>query len=470
MSQGLLSFSGVPSLPQWRVLPQERLRGIDTPYVESLLSYVLRLCYICNITPHQLYKALRYQGAPDLGKKHYIAQSVQSWIGPSSFFESILTPLLMLTGQDNLYKGTFYIAGKILNGRHLHQKYNGSRIHQWCPTCYLEWNHETSYEPLIWSFALLTACPIHNVYLVSKCPSCDSFQRTVCDYDLRRKCHKCKSDLGYYGVPANLSNIEKWIDARLISFCSYMHNLDTPIPFIRYHECLKGLINRKSHGENLPPAIREFIYDLKFKSKYNDFRQPSIDHLLNISAFLGTTIEEFLENPAIAEYQPLFDRSENFTKIAFLKIVVRPKLRGIALCMHELLKHDEILLPTVQFLTKRYSVPSRDVSISFPDIIQRYRNRLRSEYTYMRRRAQRLTLDYAFSILDTEYQDSFDYTDLSTFIDRISDKTGIVQPNAKSCAETAIVLHTIQISLNDINNGFIDMNSSLDPWIQGNSH
>lgn len=450
-------------------MPQERLRGIDTPYVESLLSYILRLCYICNISPNQLYKALRFQGAPDEGKKHYSSYSAKSWTGPSSLFESILAPLSRFTGQDNLHKGTFYTASNILNGRHLHQKCNGISVRQWCPNCYLEWNHETSYEPLIWSYALLTACPIHNVCLVSKCPSCNSFQRTVYDYALRRNCHKCKANLGFHGVPVNLSNIEKWIDACLISFTTYIQNLDTVIPFVRYHECLKGLIKRKTYGENLPPAIREFIYDLKFKSKYNDFRQPSIDGLLNIGAFLGTTIEEFIENPVISEYQPLFDRSENFTKIEFLKIVVRPKLRGIALCMHELLKHDEILLPPLQFLTKRYSVASRDVSISFPDIAQRYRNRLRSEYGYMTRRAQRLTLDYAFSILDTEYEDSFNHADMSVFITRITDKTNIDHQYVKTCAETAVVLHAIQTSYKNIINGYIDMGSSLDPWIHGNS-
>lgn len=447
-------------------LPQLELRGLDSPYVESLFSYVMRLGHICNITTNQLYKSLRRHGISQDEYKFFSSHHLSAWVGPSTFYHKVLTPLSIYTGQTNLHKGTFHVLSEILNGRNLFPRNNTIGIRQWCPNCYLEWNFETSYEPLIWSFALLSACPIHNVILETKCSSCDSFQPTVNDYHVRRKCHKCSAELGRPGVPANLSHIEDWIDKRLISFCSYIKNLDEPIPFFRYHECLHGLAIRKYSGEELPPAILEFISEVKFKSKYCDTALPAIDHYLNICSFLGATIEDILENPSISEIKPLLDRSLNFSNLIFLKISVTAKLRRIGLCIQELLKHNEILLPPVTLLVKRFSVAPQDLRIYHPDLLQRYRNRLKYEYEYLKRRAQRLALDYALNILDTEY-DVFDPADFATFTNRISESTGIILPYAKSCTETAIVLHTIQQSLRNVGNGSIDQESKLDDWING---
>ncbi len=471
MSQDKLFFSNDFAYNHWTALPQLELRGVDTPYIESLFSYVMRLSYLSNITTNQLYKSLRRHGIPKDEYKYFSSHHLSSWVGPSTLYNLILTPLSLFTGQTNLHKGTFHVASQILNSRNLFPRSNSSRskslgIRQWCPNCYLEWNFDTSFEPLIWAFALLTACPIHNVLLETKCSSCGSFQPTVNDYEVRRRCHKCKAELGHLGVPAKLSHIEDWIDKRLISFCSYIKNLDTPIPFSQYHDCLHGLAKRKFYGEELPPALREFISDLKFKSKYYDLALPAIDHYLNICAFLGTTIEDILENPSISEIEPLFDRTHNFSKLLFLKISVNAKLRRIGLCMQELLKHNEIILPPVAVLIKRFSVSSQDLRICHPDILQRYRDRLQYEYEYLIRRAQRLALDYALNILDTEY-DVFDPADFTSFTNRISENTGVILPYAKSCAETAIVLHTIQYSLIIVDNGSIEQDSKLDAWING---
>lgn len=467
MSQEKLLFSNDLVSNHWTALPQLELRGMDTPFIESLFSYVMRLSHICNMRTNHLAAVLySHSNAKKLNQRAVIT-TMSSWIGPIGGYEKLLIPLSRFTGQSNLHKGTFHAVSNVLHNRSMVSKHGASGPRHWCPKCYLEWNHDSSFEPLLWSFTLLSACPVHNVYMESKCISCGGFQPVVNEYDVRRICHKCSADLGHPGIPVVLSSLEAWINSRLLSFCGYIQGLDTPIPLSRYYDCLNGILKRKSHGEDLPPTVREYISTLNFKSRFSDLSVPTIDHYLNLCAFLGTTIEEILENPNISELTPLFNRSSNFTNIPFSQRSVKYNLRRIGLCMNELLDHREIMLPPITFLTKRFCVSPHNLRIFHPDILQKYKDRLQLEYEYLHRRAQRLALDYALDELDAEYDGFFDQANFSAFTINISEKTDIILPFAKSCAETAIVLHTIQHSLKNINNGSIEQNKELDAWIDG---
>jgi hypothetical protein len=301
----------------------------------------------------------------------------------------------------------------------------------------------------------------------SKCISCGSFQPVINEYDHRRICRYCKTNLGHPGIKAVVNSLEAWIDKRLITFCTYVQSLDTPIPLSRYYDCLNGILKRKAHGENLPPAVREFISILHQKSQYSNLSVPTIDHYLNLCAFLGTKIEDILENPNISELTPLLDRSFNFTNIPFARRSVKYNVRRIGLCMNELLEHKEIMLLPIPFLTKRFNVSPNILRIFHPDILQKYKDRLQVEYEFLHRRAQRLALDYALDAIDSEYDGFFDQANFSAFTIKVSEKTGIILPFAKSCVETAIVFHTIQHSLRNIKNGSIEQNKELDAWING---
>lgn len=467
MIQDKLLFSDDLVSNQWTVLPQLELRGLDTPYIESLFSYVMRLSHICNMRTSKLAAVLYRHSDIKKKNKRAITTTMSSWIGPIGDYERLLIPLSKFTGQSNLHKGTFHVVSNVLHNRSMVSKRRVSGPRHWCPKCYFDWNDDSSFEPLLWSFTLLVACPVHNILMESKCISCGCFQPVVNEYDVRRICHKCSADLGHPGVKAVMTSLEGWIDSRLISFCSYVHSLDTPIPLSRYYDCLNGILKRKSHGENLPPAVREFISILNQKSRLGDISAPTIDHYLNLSAFLGATIEDILENPNISELIPLFNRSSNFTNIPFAQRSVKYNLRRIGLCMNELLEHKEILLLPIPFLTKRFGVSPNILRIFHPDILQKYKDRLQVEYEFLHRRAQRLALDYALEALDSEYDGFFDQANFSAFTIKVSVKTGVILPFAKSCVETAIVFHTIQHSLRNIKNGSIEQNKELDAWING---
>ncbi|HWS39798.1 MAG TPA: hypothetical protein VN247_00740 [Arenimonas sp.] len=135
--------------------------------------------------------------------------------------------------------------------------------------------------------------------------------------------------------------------------------------------------------------------------------------------------------------------------------------------MNELLEHKEILLPPIIFLTRRFNVSPPNLNLFHPSILQKYKDRLQFEYKFLHRRAQRLALDYALDAIDSEYDGFFDRANFSAFTIKVSEKTGVILPFAKSCVETAIVFHTIQHSLKNIKSGSIEQNKELDAWING---
>ncbi|TDR47353.1 TniQ protein [Tahibacter aquaticus] len=357
----------MPACSGWTPLPPVRLRGIDTELIESLDHYAFRMASMCGVSRGFLASILRAGNCNAENKS--IASGHTSWIGPRSNYAVLLFRLMELTGQDNLSRGTFHYASKVLSHRGMAYTKGGQARRRWCPTCYLEWDHETSFEPLVWAFSMLAVCPVHRVSMESTCPQCDAEQPLYRSYEVRRDCFVCRRPLGVPGKHTQASPISSWIDRSLIRFTAFVSNQDDILKISCYLEFCDVMKRRLRAGEPFPDGVRQFV-DVTMRTSHVCI--PTITQYLNLCAFQGCEIEDIFIKPRSAASRSLFDRSAGFNRIPFPKRPGKENLRRTGDCMIKLLASGRIRLPPLAFLCNQLGVWLDAVRDCYPDLFGRY--------------------------------------------------------------------------------------------------
>lgn len=149
--------------------------GIKTPFVESLTSYISRLAECHSVSTGTL---ISKKLAP-LYNRDYLLKIASE--GGTRFYESSVSingvgvtardcvkALSALTLRQDLEYTTLLFWGNLLPTKGLL-----SSKRTWCPICFQDWlqDGKVIYEPLLWSLKAVTVCPVHNVYLINKCPN-----------------------------------------------------------------------------------------------------------------------------------------------------------------------------------------------------------------------------------------------------------------------------------------------------------
>ncbi|MGH1253462.1 TniQ family protein [Bacillus pacificus] len=151
-------------------------KRIETPFVESLSSYLIRLAEAHTVCLGDL---LAYEIAPVLGKP-YLLNSIDR--GGNRFYDGartingteknakdMVTALECLTGAGNLEELTLSKFREIFPVRGLIRKSLA-----WCPECLNELMEKDSlYYPLIWCMTAYNVCTNHKIYLEEECPTCN---------------------------------------------------------------------------------------------------------------------------------------------------------------------------------------------------------------------------------------------------------------------------------------------------------
>lgn len=180
-----------------RLFPLEPI-GIGTPCVESLTSYIARLAEAhCLQTGVLMEKGI----APLIGKKHgganlhKIYNFTKALNGTGVMASDLVEALAHLTCRDDLQFLTMLTWSNVFSPR------NSLRpVRAWCPFCYEQWHlqHQTVYEPLIWSLKVIKICSDHNVNLSQICPHC----------------HKQNFSLAWQSQPGYCSKCHQWLGSR----------------------------------------------------------------------------------------------------------------------------------------------------------------------------------------------------------------------------------------------------------------
>lgn len=110
-------------------------------------------------------------------------------------------------------------------------------LRAWCPECFQQWRStdQLIYEPLLWSIAAVTVCPIHHQPLQSRCPHCQKAQRPITG---RMQVARCSQCLNWLDVRAEESleaehqiksdsEWHLWVAERVMEILAIMPNTPT---------------------------------------------------------------------------------------------------------------------------------------------------------------------------------------------------------------------------------------------------
>ncbi|MGY1423723.1 TniQ family protein [Bacillus cereus] len=173
-------------------------RGLGTPYVESLTSYIARLAYEHSVTPGTLIRRLitSYLTVKHL-KDNYMKGSISKdtstlcSIGTGS--EDIISVLEMLTGRKDIIFTTLMSLKGLLYGENIISQYK-----KWCPECLQEFRDKNGivYELLIWQIISINHCSKHRCKLKTKCHNCNKKLKSMHSKYIVGFCHYCNAWLG----------------------------------------------------------------------------------------------------------------------------------------------------------------------------------------------------------------------------------------------------------------------------------
>jgi hypothetical protein len=186
--------------------------GMDTPWIESLTSYINRLAWAYRVDTRIL---VAQEVVPHLCKSYHF-QSSSSLLGAfcrseamsiNSAGESALDwsgTLARLTMRGDLQDLTLCPwAGKIPPQGLLRA------APAWCPTCYHEWREKglPIYQPLLWMLQIVTVCLRHRRQLEERCLHCQRKQSVIPATIQPGCCTQCLTWLGISSSPEIVNEV-----------------------------------------------------------------------------------------------------------------------------------------------------------------------------------------------------------------------------------------------------------------------
>jgi hypothetical protein len=243
-----------PDLPPRSQLYPLPPRGLHTPLVESLSSYVCRLAHEHHVYPGTL---IRYLIAPLIAKPYLVAgrsSSISGFLrlatpinGNSIMAQDWVRALTALTLRHDLRHLTLLAWSEALSERGLLQK-----TRRWCPACYAAWKEARVpiYEPLLWIIEGVSACPEHHCALETRCLRCQQGSSWLAWRARPGYCLLCGAWLG--GPTTVLSGtggqervrIAEWAGAVFV----HAATMTSPVPRVSFTTALASLVSRRMQG------------------------------------------------------------------------------------------------------------------------------------------------------------------------------------------------------------------------------
>lgn len=269
--------------------------GRGTSDIEAMDSYLRRLAIMHGVSTLALLRVLsnwwdktKNPDEPSMGK--YLCYAQTSGFGRD--INCLIEVLERSTGFTGLASMTLR-AFSLVSGRHVGEVLRDA--HHWCPACMLEWEQQglPPYEKLLWRFKPVSRCPIHKLYLQSKCPGCGQAQVRGADQSWFR-CSSCGMRL--------TSNPRAWIYAPraphgerdlvdILRFCSIFSShvffADAPATFF------KAMKDARGRGR-FADAVGDYFHTRENRNKI------LITSLLRVAQRFQTPLRDILVDPNFA--------------------------------------------------------------------------------------------------------------------------------------------------------------------------
>jgi AraC-like DNA-binding protein len=357
----------VSPLPERSRLYHLEPLGLQTPFAESLTSYIIRLAEAHRVMP----KILVMREIIPLLQGHSRESALNSYgirvayahtlNGTSTLAENCVHVLEKLTGCDNLRALTMLTWANVIRKRGLVRN-----TQAWCSLCYEEWqtNNDTIYSPLLWSLCAVKLCLHHKQALRDRCPYRDC-QRTLPVFAASLRLGYCLYCKRWLGSPlSTLLNGDE--ELRREDFEKSYSEAIAVGELIEVAPRLTSPLRR----ENLASAISFYINQTPSKNVSSLARQldisagtvavwqkgassPQFETLLLISRHLGTTPRSFfLEKSTIPNFAPV-RRGNNVHSIALRESRTALNSDELRLALETVLSSDEDPPPSIDEVARR---------------------------------------------------------------------------------------------------------------------
>jgi hypothetical protein len=354
---------------RWSVLPPVPLFGIGTALVESVEHYMSRLAWISGTTVHHIISLSAPFDEPGARQ----AGGVSKFCGPSKTFRRRIENLEALTGIETIRCGSFYILKDLLAAPSIGRD---SKRKRWCPMCYLKWDEQASWEPLLWSIELQVTCPIHGCLLERQCRRCGAQQNVSVRYCRRRSCSSCGESLGNIGVFQERSNYEIWTEnqlSELVKLCASPGQ--RPISGLASEIFALGLISSANGSRKAEAAVKRIARLLLARRPAGASCRISLRGLIDLCAIQGISVTDILLQPSASASMPLLDHWAGYRSLA------HPTSRSARMVLFRegvvsvLESPEELFLPPVSILLRDAKVSRGAAQHACDGLLERYQDR-----------------------------------------------------------------------------------------------
>lgn len=345
--------------------PPLRLRASADGLVEDFQHYALRMCAMLLISKRELANILR--GKVPTEKSNY-GQAHASWVGPSGSYLDLVRPMQEFTGQSDLTRGTFYRVANVMGRGGTATRHGDSVQRHWCPVCYANWDDEHSFEPLIWSSALLSRCPAHGVWMRSICPRCHSQQPHGVEYRKRRFCSRCGSPLFKNPSYRPASRFQEWIDERLAGYFTFVSNGEPQVA----SDALDNFLDFKLIAEQSLVGFNHHWQQGHMHAIATKRSKPTIKLCLNYCAILGCEVQDLFLRKSGDSTLTLFATPPPFGDLPFKKRVLRYRMALFEECLLELCSTSGGYLPPYSKVASEFDLAPAVIREACKETVERY--------------------------------------------------------------------------------------------------
>jgi len=176
-------------------------RGLGTPDVESLSSYVTRLAEAHVVS---VWRLIRLVLSPERPRR--ISCSTARYAYPANRSEILLQRLEAATRRRDLRLLTLCIFQTAVSQPNIFRT-----TEAWCPGCLEHWRTTDApvYSPLLWAIRAVTVCPVHTAPLVERCPHCHSRFASLKATARPGYCAICSQWLGTLDLPSSKDSVDE---------------------------------------------------------------------------------------------------------------------------------------------------------------------------------------------------------------------------------------------------------------------
>ena len=255
-----------------------------------------------------------------------------------------------------------------------HSLIDRKRNRRWCPVCYLQWDPDTSIEPLAWSISLKRICSLHGCELAEHCRSCGRAQPVRTRYRTRRACRFCRTPLGWAAeaVSAQLGPLDCWVDAQVdqvIMLCA--DPTQKQLPADRFRQFLDTF--RSLHGDrvDLPPALKSAVSLWRYKPSST----ISLRKLLSLAAMHGCAVIDILLDPVrTAQREPLFGFWQGFEFLPLKPGACLRESTRLQMALRNLLRRESVCyLPPLSLVAEHVSCTPSEIPLVMGEVLSAYR-------------------------------------------------------------------------------------------------